>query len=117
MNSNMYDGAMATVPQLVKCPSQVSCAHSKTKRNLKTVLGFFSLSPTVCETKNLAFNVSHDRINCEDKPVKVCFNETDKKGDKICRNVTQTVCDVQKGTKIDKFPETEVITMNNQSSK
>ena len=61
--------------------------------------------------------MSHDRINCEDKPVKVCFNETDKKGDKICRNVTQTVCDVQKGTKIDKFPETEVITMNNQSSK
>ena len=108
---------MVTWPQLVKCPSQVSCAHSKTKRNLKTVLGFFSLSPTVCETKNLAFNVSHDRINCEDKPVKVCFNETDKKGDKICRNVTQTVCDVQKGTKIDKFPETEVITMNNQSSK
>lgn len=41
MNSNMYDGAMAMVPQLVKCPSQVSCAHSKTKRNLKTVLGFF----------------------------------------------------------------------------
>jgi hypothetical protein len=45
------------------------------------------------------------QVNCEEKPVNVCFDEG---GENVCRDVTHTVCKVTTGETIDSFPETEV---------